>query len=194
MTIRAGLEGGIRRYETEYLRYSSNRKIIGEYAKWIEIVPWQQFCTFTFAWKVSDQEADDTFADFINQLEQTLRCDVSYVRGAEKRFSGCGKPACGRHFHTLLTSAAPMSPILVQELWTSMAGRRSDNAGAQVEVFDPEQNGVSYVLKLINQVDGDWDFRNLHLFTSTPPTGTLNSRQRRHLRRHAARTEVHYAN
>jgi hypothetical protein len=36
--------------------------------------------------------------------------------------------------------------------------------GALVLPYDPNLNGVSYVLKQINQPDGDWDFRKLHLF------------------------------
>jgi len=176
-------------YERERWPYAADRKTAEEYADWVEQVPWKLFCTFTFAWKVSDPQAENTFVGFINRLERVLKCDVGYVRGDEKRLSGCGKPACGRHFHVLLTSVAPMQPAVVEWLWMNMAGNRSDNAGAQVQPYDSNQNGVSYVLKFINRVDGDWKFRKLHLFHSSASKGKLNKRMRRLLRRHHARQE-----
>jgi hypothetical protein len=83
-----------------------------------------------------------------------------------------------------------MTSGAVEELWKNVAENRSDDSGALVVPFNPSLGGVSYVLKFINQADGGWDFRNLHLFTSTSPPGTLNSRQRRHLRRHILRTHL----
>ena len=162
--------------------------MIDLYAHWLTQVPWQLIGTFTFAWKVNDQRADKTFDEFINRMEHSLHCDVGYVRGDEKRYSGCGKPACARHFHVLLTSAAPMSPAYVEGSWMSMAGNRSDGAGALVKTYDPAFPGVQYVLKLITQPEGDWKFRNLELFhpeARSLQTPTL--RYRRHLRRHKAR-------
>ena len=177
----------VRWYERARWPYSMDRHAADEYAGWLKSVPWTLFCTFTFAWRVSDQQAHQTFATFIDRLERILRSDVAYVRGDEKRLSGCGKPASGRHFHVLLTSAAPLSPSLVECLWMDMAGTRSDNAGAQVEAYDATRGGASYVLKLINQVDGDWAFRKLHLVHASVTVGQLNLRQRRNLRRHQAR-------
>jgi hypothetical protein len=51
----------------------------------------------------------------------------------------------------------------MEALWMSIAGTGSSGAGAQVQAYDPSLNGASYVLKLINRVDGDWDFKKLHL-------------------------------
>jgi hypothetical protein len=180
-------------YDRERLPYAVDRKTAEEYAIWLRQVPWKLFCTLTFAWKVSDPQADKTFTEFINRLERTLGCDVGYVRGDEKRFSGCGKPACGRHFHVLMTSAAPISPSTVACLWQGMAGNRSDKAGAHIEPYDASQNGVSYVLKFINQVDGDWKFGRLDLFhPEVRRLRTPTKRLRRHLRRHEAR-ELHFS-
>jgi hypothetical protein len=173
-------------YERERWAYVADRKIADAYADWIRHVPWRLFCTFTFAWRVSDQQAIKTFVEFINRLEHHLNCDVGYVRGDEKRFSGCGKPACARHFHVLMTFVTPVSPKYVEAIWKSMAGNRSDNAGAKVEVYDPDLNGESYVLKFINRVDGDWAFRKLHLFHPQASVEMLGKRVRRHLRRHPA--------
>jgi hypothetical protein len=174
-------------YDRKRWPYAGDRHVANEYATWLKLVPWKLFCTFTFAWKVSDPQAEKVFDEFINRLERHLKCDVAYVRGDEKRLSGCGKPASGRHFHVLMTCVAPVSPFFVEVLWMSMAGNRSDGAGAQVQAYDASLNGVSYVLKLINQVDGDWAFRKLHLVHPCVSVGTLNCRQRRNLRRHEAR-------
>ena len=184
------MQNTARWYEREHLPYAADLKRVEEYADWVEQVPWKLFCTFTFAWKVSDPQADQTFAEFINRLERDLRCDVGYVRGDEKRLSGCGKPACARHFHALLTCAAPVNRYFVEGLWMSMAGHRSDNAGAKVEAYDPARNGAEYVLKFINKVDGEWTFRKLHLFHPwARGLQTVNKRLRRHLRRHKAREQ-----
>jgi hypothetical protein len=177
----------VRWYERERLPYAVDRRVVKQYADWLNVVPWKLFCTFTFAWKVSDPQADKVFAEFINRVEKALRCDVGYVRGDEKRFSGCGKPACGRHFHALLTCAAPVSHLYIEAVWMSMAGNRSDCAGAKVEPYDPTKNGAAYVLKFVNQADGDWTFRKLHLFHSSVSLRKIDKRLRRSLRRHRAR-------
>ena len=177
----------VRWYERQRLPYAVDRQIAEEYADWLKQVPWKLFCTFTFAWKVNDLQADKVFVAFIDRLESHLKFDVGYVRGDEKRLSGCGKSASGRHFHVLLTCAAPVTPETVAELWMSMAGNRDDGAGAQVKPYDPNQNGVSYVFKLVNQPDGDWTFRKLHLFPPFLRERKVTRRMRRHLRRQDAR-------
>ena len=157
---------------------------------WVKQVPWKFFCTFTFAWRVSDPQAEKVFNAFINRLERHLGCEVCLVRGDEKRFSGCGMPASGRHFHALLTCFAPVEASLIESLWTSMAGCRANGAGAQVKKFDPNQNGVGYVLKWIYQPDGNWDFRNLDLFLPEANNSQkINKRWRRRLKRFNARRE-----
>lgn len=164
------------------------------YASWLKQVPWMLIGTLTFCWRVSDRQAEKTFDEFINRLEHLMHCDIGYVRGDEKRYSGCGKPASARHFHVLFISAAPLNPAYVEALWMSMAGNRSDGAGALVKVYDSALPGVEYVLKLITQPEGDWKFRNLELFhpeAGSLPTPTL--RFRRHLRRHKARQLKHAA-
>jgi hypothetical protein len=177
----------VRWYDRDCSPYPADRKVAEDYANWLKLVPWKLFGTFTFAWKVSDPQADKTFAEFINRLERVLRFDIGYVRGDEKRLSGCGKPACGRHFHVLLTSVVDVDPATIENLWMSMAGNRDDGAGAQVHAYDANKNGVSYALKLINQVDGEWDFGKLHLFPPFLSTGKVTKRMRRHLRRQNAR-------
>jgi hypothetical protein len=84
----------------------------------------------------------------MNRLERHLKSDVGYVRGDEKRVSGCGKPACGRHYHALLASAAPLQPAFVEWLWNDVARNPSDDGGAKVELRDEFLNGeIFYSLK-----------------------------------------------
>ena len=175
-------------YEQSCWPYASAHQTVEQYAHWVGLVPWQLICTLTFAWRVSDEQADKIFAAFIDRLETARKCNVAYVRGDEKRFSGCGKPACARHYHVLLASEKPLDPSVVEVLWKSMAGNRSDNAGAQVELFDADQNGISYVLKAINHEQGNWTFRKLHLFhPEARSLQTMNKRLRRNRRRQHAR-------
>jgi hypothetical protein len=154
------------------------------YVAWLKTVPWQLFCTFTFAWQVSDPQAVMVFREFVNRLERSLRIPVVLVRGDEKRFSGCGMPGAPRHFHALLTAHRKLDRQLVADLWMSMAGRRENGAGANVRIYDPNLGGLAYVLKFINQPLGDWDFWNVDLFLRPPDQQRMNSRQRRRLARH----------
>jgi hypothetical protein len=172
-------------YERERWPYENDRFAIDKFAIWVSRVDWKFFCTFTFAWRVSDRQAENVFAAFTNRLERHLGCEVCFIRGDEKRFSGCGRPASGRHFHALLNCVAPVNASFIQSLWKSMAGNRSDDAGALVEAYNSSENGAGYVLKCINQPDGNWAFRNLELFhpEARASPQTVNARWRRKLRR-----------
>lgn len=177
-------------YDRQHRQYAADRQTVEVYAEWLKLVPWNLFCTFTFAWRnVSDSQAAKVFDAFVDRLERSLECDVTYVRGDEKRFSGCGKPESPRHFHVLFACSAPLNPSVVEDLWMSMAGKGEDEAGALVEPYDARLNGVSYVLKFINQPDGGWAFRKLHLFHSSLNVDIVNRRQRRNVRRHEARMQ-----
>ena len=117
------------------------------YSKWVRIVPWQLFGTFTFPGIVfNDESAFKDFAEFINRLEGSLKSDVAFIRGDERRLSGCGKPACGLHYRALLASIAPMHPGFVEWLWTSQVGQCSHDAGAFVVPYDPIRGGAEYDL------------------------------------------------
>jgi hypothetical protein len=185
----ATMRESFRWYDRTNWSYTADRKIAEAYATWLKQIDWQLFCTFTFAWPVSDPQANEVFSGAIHKIEEHYRSDVGYVRGDEKRFSGCGKPACPRHYHALLTCAAPLSPTYVADLWMSIAGHRSDGAGAEVDVYDADKNGASYVLKLINQPGGDWTPRKLELFLPAATIEVAGKRMRRHLRRHHAREQ-----
>jgi hypothetical protein len=174
-------------WERENKPYAADNKIRDEYADWIKLVDWQLFGTLTFAWRINDERKLSMFDEFINRLERAVRSDLAYVRGDEKKISGCGKPPCGLHFHVLLTSVANLEPAFVESLWMSLAGSGNDDAGARVEAYSPNLRGVEYALKFVNKPEGNWSFRNLHLFHPQLSLQHLAPRQRRNLRRHKAR-------
>jgi hypothetical protein len=184
-------ENAIRRYERENRPYGADPKIVAAYAAFFMRVKWQLFCTFTFGSRLatfgsqlSDEEANRRFAEFINLLEHWYKADIVYIRGDEKRFSGCGKPGSPRHFHAVMTSAAPLHPPVVASLWTHMVGNWDD--GADVQSYDADRNGIGYVLKKMDQQHGDWTFYKLHLVLPVN-VKDLNRQKRRNLRRHEAR-------
>jgi hypothetical protein len=160
------------------------------YVEWLRPIPWQLFCTFTFAWSVSDQQAVKVFQEFVNRLERLMHYPIVLIRGDEKRFSGCGMPGAPRHFHALMTSHIQLDSYFVSALWMSMAGQREDGAGADVRIYDPNMGGLAYVLKFLNDPLGDWDFRNLDLFLANFRSEEMKHRQRRRLARHQKRTDV----
>ena len=179
-------EPTLRYYDRENRPYAADRRRIAELTKWLEVVNWQVFCTYTFGWRASDAEADQAFRRYVNCIESTVKADVIYVRGDEKRFSGCSKPACGRHYHAVMASAAPLAPSLLEFFWNSIAGNRND--GAVVLPYDPKRNGLAYVLKLMNQQHGDWSFGKLCL--ALPGMTAQNHQQRRNLQRHQSRLKA----
>lgn len=157
------------------------------YAHWFGKVPWQLFGTLTFVWSVSDPQAVKVFDAFINLIERSLRCPITYLRGDEIRFSGCGKPAAPRHFHVLLAAAVPLDSKFIAKAWMRMAGFGANGEGAKVDAYDPKKNGIGYCLKLIFQPDGDWAFKNLDFYLCPPEAMNRNRRQRRRLLRNAQR-------
>jgi hypothetical protein len=184
-------------FDRENMPYKVDYILRNQYAEWVWMIDWQLICTLTFPSRVSDDRAREVFAVFIDSLERTLHSDVAHVYGAEKRFAGRGKPACGRHFHVLLTSVAPMHPAFVRWLWNNMVGTDDDDvsartddddASAKVEHYCRNQFGVRYVLKSLTEPLGDWGFRNLHLFhPEARNLQDLTRQQKRHLRRHKIR-------
>ncbi len=166
------------------------RHAIDELADWVRQVNWRFFCTLTFGRPFSDRQAEAVYATFIDRLERSLHCEVCFVRGDEKRFSGCGMPASGRHFHALIACEAPVQPTFIESLWTSMAGTRAAGAGALVEEYNCNENGARYVLKFINEPDGNWAFRHLELFQpQARASQKMNKRWRRRLKRFNTRKE-----
>jgi hypothetical protein len=173
-------------YDRENRPYNEDR-VIAAYAAWLKSVEWQLFATFTFGSRRSDESASRAFDRFINRLEREIGADIVYVRGDEKRISGCGKPDCGRHFHVALASAAPLPPNLVKWHWKYVGGDYDD--GADVQPYDADRNGIRYILKMMNQQHGDWKARSLDLVFPVSAE-KLNKRKRRHLRRHEARIKA----
>jgi hypothetical protein len=155
-----------------------HRDDLEQLVEWLGQVPWQICGTLTFAWSVSDPQADRVFAVFVDRMERQLRCPLTYVRGDELRFSGCGKPAAPRHYHVLFAAECKLNPHWVADNWMALAGARANRAGAHVCEYDPKRNALAYTLKLIYQPNGDWSFKNLDLFISGANLGSCRARRR----------------
>jgi hypothetical protein len=154
------------------------------YIEWLGPVPWQVWATLTFAWKVSDAQADRVFAAYVDRVERFLRCPLTYIRGDELRFSGCGKPASPRHYHVLFAAECRLDPRWLAAAWMALAGAGTNGAGAHVCQYDPNRNALAYTLKLVNRPDGDWSFKNLDLFIGVGNATERNHRARRRMSRH----------
>jgi hypothetical protein len=158
--------------------------VIQAYEDWFSRIPWQLFCTLTFAHRVSDQQANGIFIEFINRVERQILAPIAYVRGDEKRFSGCGMPASPRHYHLLLACVVELDRDWLRNCWEYMAGERRFGAGGDFRPFNPALPGVAYVLKKLQYKGGDWQFNNLdYFFRSRRNTARSRRRMRRHLLR-----------
>jgi hypothetical protein len=162
-------------YERERMPYKADTDRILKTTAWLKSLPWQLFCTLTFAYQVSLQQANALFDQFIDRSENSIRAPLTYVRGTENRYSGCGLPGSPWHFHLVIGADVALDPERLGRLWESMAGRRTSGAGADMRPYDRRLEGLAYVLKF-----GEWDFRNLHLaFGARPTTARARRRQRR---------------
>jgi hypothetical protein len=164
----------------------NQRQQVSVYTNWLRTIPWQLFVTLTFAWRVADAQAEQVFTTFVDRLERHFRCPLVYVRGDERRFSGCGMPAIRRHFHALFAAAVPLARAVVHDTWIEMAGSGKNQAGADVRIYDPKRGALSYSLKTIFDADGDWSMDNLDLYLRNPSKQS-NARDRRRRARHAKR-------
>ena len=141
---------------------------------------------------MSDAQADKVFHAYINRLEHLLRARIAFVRGDEKRFSGCGMPASARHYHVLMTGTvpldAPVESVLLATQWRRFGGSGQDQDSAKVLPCVDPQERAAYCLKFINETEGDWKFGNLEWFMPGVP-----ARARRTADRQARREAQHRA-
>lgn len=158
------------------------------YAQWLGQIQWKLFATFTFAWTVSDAQADVVFRAFINEIEHQIRSPLAFVRGDEKREAGYGLAESGRHYHVLFTSNANLDPITIAKTWRRFGGSGHNLDSARADLYKADLPGAEYSLKLINETKGDWKFRNLDLFIPGYKPLKSNKRSRRRISRSDART------
>jgi hypothetical protein len=160
-----------------------------EYARWLSSFPWQWFVTLTFAYQVSDCQAHAIFQKYISQVEVTLHSPIIYVRGDEKRFSGCGLPGAPRHYHLVMASATELDCQWMRQRWEALAGKRQNGAGADFRPYKPELPGLAYIFKTVDRDGGDWSFRNLDLFVDQG-LNKYDARARRRADRHGQRMKL----
>ena len=103
----------------------------------------------------------------MNLMEKGVRgrvCSASAIESHSR--SGESVPA---HIHAAFASRMTITPALVSDTWNHALGRynpaRSDLA--RVYDYDASQNGLSYLLKQVNNPDCQWDVHNLEFFTPT---------------------------
>lgn len=133
-------------------------------ADWLQPVPWQLFATLEFPWNAKPETANLKFDRMIDTVERSLRTRVCCVNASETRSkSGAMVPL---HIHAAFTAARPISRQLVAGVWGEGVGRTNSVGGdlARVEAFNPAMGGIGYIVKLINDPDCEWGFRNVHLF------------------------------
>ena len=169
-------------------RPRSDAETVAAYAEWVGMIPWQLFATFTFARRVADEEADVAFRAFINEIERQVRSPIAFVRGDEKRIAGFGLPESGRHFHVLLTSQVHLEPESIAKTWRGYGGNGKDYDSAKVDPYNSGLPGAEYCLKMINETEGDWKFRNLDLFLPGYTPDKDDKRTRRRMERNNSRT------
>ena len=138
-------------------------------AKWLRPVSWQVFCTFEFSRRVTVSQGKAIFRDYINDLERSLRTPLTFVVGQERRAASPSRSAAPLHFHALMTSQFTLPPDLLRAGWWSFAGRGKDGETADVQEYVRGARGEEYVLKFMNDVDGDWWCRNLGFFLPGMP-------------------------
>ena len=188
------------RHRQDHKRWYENMPVqrdidtVNVYADWLARVIWQIYGHFTFTWSVSDQQADTVFRTFINFLEHKLGAPIAFVRGDEKRWSGCGKPGSPRHYHVLMTSTAALDPLYLMVVWRRFAGSGRGQDSALVEYVENPKKAAAYCLKFINETDGDWTHHNLHYFVSgLTPVGHRATRQAARQAKRASGTAVRAA-
>ena len=163
---------------------------VAAYAEWLGTIPWQLFATFTFAWRISDAQADEDFKAFINLLELENRSPIGFVRGDEKRRASCSVSESGRHYHVLLTSHLFLDQQMITRIWREYAGSGNSQDSARVDPYDAKLGGAEYCLKMINETEGDWKFRNLDLFLPGYEPAKSNTRSRRRAARNQGRAST----
>jgi hypothetical protein len=157
------------------------------YIAWLTQIPWQLFGTYTFSWAVSDVQADQAFRAYINEMEKTMRCPIAFVRGDEKRAAAFGVAESSRHFHAVLTCRASVDPVVFERTWYRYGGTGNKGDSAEVRVCTSQTDVIGYCLKLIDETEGDWRFRNLDLFMPGASPSKDNYRSRRRASRDRAR-------
>ncbi len=170
-----------------------DRLVVDAAAKWFRPVAWQWFITLTFPWNVRSETADAKLKEWLNIIERTLRTQICFVAGKERKPRSHGMEVPW-HFHLLVTSMVDIPKMLVEDTWRDLvsrpARRRQEDDAAGVRLVgedalasdnvlgddDPEDDSVvvesykhnclgpEYCLKSINDCNGDWSFRWLELF------------------------------
>lgn len=178
---------------TWYTRISiEERRVLDATSNWLRQIPWQWFITLTFPWNVGAETAASKLKQWLNTLERQLRTQICYVAGMERKPETHGIEVPW-HFHLLVTAQVALPQDLLSDTWEQLVWRRATrhseqcegvNAPALVDSYVHHLKGPEYCLKLMNDCNGDWQFRWLELFlphqkqTSFPDGRAIRQRRR----------------
>lgn len=138
------------------------------------------FGCFTFRYDTGEEYANFKFRAFINLLSRRYHENIEWIQSSEVKlsdFSGC---KVRRHIHAVLLTNANLSPLDIQKLWKKLIGN------SKCEFYNPDLDGIGYILKLRNHEQCNWDISN-HLFLFHPRRHPKDKRERRTLRRQLSR-------
>jgi hypothetical protein len=140
-------------------------------------LPVQLIATLTAARIRAQQGFDTLFSEWVSAIQRRERKTIAFVRADELRPQ--------RHIHALLIAARPLSVEIATFEWQVFAGSKCRDA-ALVEPYQGGGGGLAYVLKRMNEPDGDVMVSgNLARFGRfrDAERGTMKSAERRQCRR-----------
>ena len=123
-----------------------------------------QFCTMTFAKRVSVEKARSRFMEWIDALEWFQRRPLGWLRAEEsERWSGLGTPAVSLHFHGLLIAAPHLNIPQAEALARELTG------DTLVEPYRSGGGAIRYSLKNAFHKCGDYDIGGMKAFRPFVP-------------------------
>lgn len=120
---------------------------IQEFRRWLEEYTWALYCNLKITSGIpSDRRARKIFDEWISDLRRVEGGDnFRWFRVQERGIGGNNL-----HFHALI-GGLQNRRIRLERKWNDLGG------DALITPFDPEQNGILYLLKSMSK-DGDLDF------------------------------------
>jgi hypothetical protein len=149
-------------------------------AEWLAPISWQLWATFKFPYRASQDSARHKFDEMANLIERSTRTRLCYVYAAEQRDKS-GVVSVPLHIHAAFASLRTLTTQLVAGMWTADVGRRDseDSDLARVELYDPSQDGLSYIVKQIAYPDTQLGYKDIDRFRGEPLSERVQAREAR---------------
>ena len=126
----------------------NRRELVESYAEFLMAFDWEWFGTMTFRGYSGSSKAKRLFEKWINELQEKAGGpEFRWFRVTEK-----GQSGTNNHFHVLIGGLEPKNQrARWARRWEVIAGP------ARIEPYDPDQDGIYYMLKTL-KVGHDFDF------------------------------------